>query len=132
MNFEKCLIDTTIWILYFRGEKEVEGRIRSLILEDRAVTTEIVILEILRGARSPKEYRQLYDDLKALPVIRLNEVVWEKSYKVGFELKKAGINLPLADTLIAMVASHHNCLLLHRDKHFPLVEGVIDLRQEPM
>ena len=74
----------------------------------------------------------MYDDLKALPVIPLNETVWDKGYKVGFELKKAGINLPLADTLIAMVASHYNCLLLHRDKHFPLMQGVIDLRQERM
>ena len=130
MNFEKCLIDTTIWVLYFKGEKELESRIRSLILEDRAVATEIIILEILRGAKSPKEYNQLYEDLKALPVIRLNEAVWEKSYRVGFELKKAGINMPLADILIAMVASHYNCLLLHRDKHFPFMEGVINLRQE--
>ena len=26
MNFEKCLIDTTIWVLYFKGEKELEDR----------------------------------------------------------------------------------------------------------
>ena len=41
MNFEKCLIDATIWVLYFKGEKELEGRTGSLILEDRVVTTEI-------------------------------------------------------------------------------------------
>jgi len=130
MNFEKCLIDTTVWILYFRGEKKVEERIRSLILEDRALTCQIVILEVLRGAKSQREYKELYDDLKALSTLQLNEVIWEKSYKVGFELRKAGINAPLTDVLIAMIANHYNCLLIHRDKHFPLMKEVIDLKQE--
>ncbi len=132
MNSEKYLIDTTIWVLYFRGEKELEDKIKSLILEERAITTEIVILEVLRGAKSQKEYNQLYADFTALPILRLNNIIWEKSYKVGFKLRKMGINVPLADILIATIASHYNCSLLHRDKHFPLMKEVIDIRQEQM
>ncbi len=130
MSSKKYLIDTTIWVLYFRGEKELEGKIKSLIFEERTVTTEIIILEILRGARSQKEYSQLYADFTALPILRLNSVIWEKSYKVGFKLRKMGINVPLADILIATIASYYNCSLLHRDKHFPLMKEVMDIRQE--
>jgi len=101
-------------------------------LEARAVTTKIVILEILRGAKSQKEYNQLYADFMALPILKLNNTIWEKSYKVGFKLRKMGINVPLADILIATIASDYNCSLLHRDKHFPLIKKVIDIRQEKM
>lgn len=132
MNFEKFLVDTTIWVLYFRGEKDLENKIKSLILEEKIVTTEIIIMEILRGAKSQKEYNQLYDDFTALPVLKLNNIIWEKSYKIGFKLRKMGIDAPLSDILITMVAEHYNCLLLHRDKHFPLIERVVALKQQKL
>lgn len=132
MNSEKCLIDTTIWVLYFKGERELEYEIKSLILKERVVTCEIVILEILRGAMSQKEYGQLYADFAALSTLRLTDIIWEKSYRVGFKLRKMGINVPLADILIATVASHYNCLLLHRDKHFPLMKEAMGLKERKM
>jgi len=132
MNSEKYLIDTTIWILYFRGEKGLEEEIKSLILEERAVSTEIVILEVLRGAKSQKEYSQLYADFTALPVLKIDDVIWEKSYKIGFKLKKMGINVPLVDILIATIASQYNCCLLHRDKHFPLMKRGMELKQREL
>jgi len=112
------------------AEKDIEDKIRSIILEDRAATTEIIILEILRGARSQKEYNQLKDNLKALNLLRLNEAIWERSYQVGFKLRKAGINVPLADILIAVMVSYYQCSLIHRDKHFPLMTRLVALKQE--
>jgi len=129
MNSEKCLIDTTIWVLYFKGEKELEDEIKSLILKERAAICEIVTLEVLRGAKSQKEYGQLHADFAALSTLRLTDIIWEKSYKTGFKLRKMRINVPLTDILIATVASHYNCLLLHRDKHFPLMKGIMGLRE---
>ena len=132
MNSEKCLIDTTIWVLYFKGEKELEDEIKLLILKERAAICEIVTLEVLRGAKSQKEHGQLHADFAALSTLRLTDIIWEKSYKIGFKLRKMGINVPLTDILIATVASHYNCLLLHRDKHFPLMKGVMNLREKEM
>ena len=127
MNPEKCLIDTTIWVLYFKGKRELKDKIKSLILEERAATCEIVTLEVLRGAKAQKEYNQLQADFVALPILKLTNIIWEKSYKVGFKLRERKIDVPLANILIATVASHYHCLLLHRDKHFPLMKRVMDL-----
>lgn len=132
MNSEKCLIDTTIWVLYFKGERQLEDEIKSLILKERAATCEIVILEVLRGAKSQKEYGQLHADFAALPALKIANIIWEKSYRVAFKLRRTGINVPLADVLIATVASHYNCLLLHRDKHFPLMNGIMGLKEREM
>ena len=129
MSSETFLVDTTVWVLYFKGERSVEEMVRSLILEDRAVTTEIVILETLRGARSRREYDQLYRDLKALPLLSVDQAAWEEIYKAGFRLKKAGFNVPMADVLIAVTAKCHDCALLHRDRHFSLIGDAIGLRE---
>lgn len=129
MSSERFLIDTTIWVLYLKGDKDIEDRIRSLILQDKVATSEIVILEILRGARSQKEYNHLHDDFKALPLLRVDDLVWEESYRMGFKLKSAGINAPLDDILIASLSDRYGCPLLHRDKHFPLMANTIGLRE---
>lgn len=129
MNLERFLIDTTVWMLYFKGERDVEDRVKSLILQDKVVTTEIVILETLRGARSQNEYNQLYDDFKALPLLQLDKAAWEESYKVGFKLRKAGVTVPLADILIAVLAARYACALLHRDKHFPFIAETVKLKE---
>jgi len=131
MSPEKCLIDTTIWVLYFKGEKELENKIKSLILEEKATTCEIITLEVLQGAKK-KEYSQLQADFAALPMLKLTNIIWEKSYKVGFKLRERKIDVPLANILIATVASHYHCLLLHRDKYFPLIKRVMNLKERQM
>ena len=121
MISERYLVDTTIWVRYFSGEASVEGRVKSLILQDNVLTAEIIILETLRGARSAVEYNQLYRDFRALPILILDTYAWEESYKMGFKLRKAGVTIPLADILISALAIRHECPLMHRDKHFSLI-----------
>jgi len=130
MSSERYLIDTTIWVRYFGGDESVEDRVKTLILQDKILTTGIIILETLRGARSQREYNQLYHDYKALPLLPLDSTVWEESYKTGFLLRKAGVVVPLADILISALAICHGCPLLHRDKHFTLIAKHTKLKEE--
>lgn len=129
MNSEKILVDTTVWVLFFRGDESVKDKMLSLILEDKIVTTEIVIMETLRGAKSKKEYSQLYDDFTAIPLLHFDKAYWERCYMVGFQLLRAGITVPITDILIAVQAAHYNHPLLHRDKHFPLMAKIIGLEE---
>jgi hypothetical protein len=121
MISEKYLIDTTIWVRYLGGEKSIEDRVRALILQDKVLTAEIIILEALRGAKTPREYNQLYTDFKALILLPIDASIWEESYETGFKLRKAGVVVPLADILISALCICNGCPLLHRDKHFPLI-----------
>jgi len=121
MTSEKYLLDTTIWVRYFAGEASIEERVRALILQDKVLTCGIIILEVLRGARTADEYSRLYRDFKALPMLSPDTSIWEESYKLGFKLRKAGVVVPLADILISAVAIRHECPLMHRDKHFSLI-----------
>lgn len=121
MSSENFLIDTTIWVKYLRGlDSAVKDRISSLVLEDRAYTSEIVIMEILRGSKSDKEYSMLYEDFLALPQLQTDRNVWETAWQTAYKLKRAGVNIPMADILISTIATHYKCTLIHADKHFNL------------
>jgi len=125
----KYLVDTTIWIKYLRGMDEtVRERLTALVAEDRVFTTELIIMEILRGARSDKDYRMLHQDFMALPQLETDHEVWEAAWKTSYRLRKKGVNIPLTDTLISSTAIHYGCTLLHSDKHFNLAAKHTELK----
>lgn len=125
------LADTTVWVHYLRGDNPlVRDRLPPLMLENRLATADIIMMELLRGARSEKDYRILHDDLAALPRLPINAATWERAWISGYKLRKMGINVPLADTLIAAIAVEHDSLLLHNDRHFAMLAKPLGLRQE--
>lgn len=129
MNPEKYLVDTTVWVKYLRGlDVSIKNRIGSLVLEERVFTSEIIIMEILRGAKSDKEYNMLYQDFLALPQLAIDHNVWEKAWKDAYKLRKGGINIPMADMIISAVAVYYKCTLMHSDAHFNLLAKHSDLK----
>jgi predicted nucleic acid-binding protein len=117
---ELVLIDTSVWILALRagGPVAVRQEVEQLLATGRVATTPIVILELLTGARSSREFRELKEDLEALKQLELSPSVWERAYKLGYDLRRAGLTIPTVDIMIAALALEYDCLLLHADRHF--------------
>jgi predicted nucleic acid-binding protein len=131
MTNEIMLADTTVWIHFLRGSGVLfQERLVPLIMADRLATTPVIILEILRGAKSQKEYDKLSKDLAALRCFDVSTKVWERAYRLGYTLRHKGINAPLTDTLIAAVAQEHNALLLHDDRHYEMIASATTLKHE--
>ncbi|MEI6207718.1 MAG: PIN domain nuclease [Desulfuromonadales bacterium] len=128
---ELILVDTTVWIHFLRGSGiQFQERIVPLIMADRLATTPIVVMEILRGAKSGKEYDKLSRDLAALRFFDISAKVWERACKLGYTLRHKGLNAPLADTLIAAAAQEYNVCLLHDDRHFEIIASISPLKHE--
>lgn len=131
MTSELVLADTSIWIHFLRGSgRRFQERLAPLIIADRLTTTQVIIMEILTGAKSPKEYERLDKDLAALRCIDLTPQLWQRAHKLSYTLRHKGVNAPLTDTLIAAVALEHNLLLLHDDRHYDMIAAVTPLKHE--
>ena len=131
MTNELILADTTVWIHFLRGSGiHFQERIVPLIMSDRLATTPIVIMEILRGAKSQKEYDKLNKDLAALRCLDVSAKVWERACKLGYTLRHKGLNAPLSDTLIAAVAQEYDVRLLHDDRHFEMIASISPFKHE--
>jgi len=131
MTSELILADTTVWIHFLRGSGiQFQQRVVPLIMADKLATTPIVIMEILKGAKSPKEYDKLSKDLAALRCFDVTAKVWERAFKLGYTLRHKGLNAPLTDTLIAAVAQEYNARLLHDDRHFEMIASLSPLKHE--
>src|SRR4030042_3452793 len=132
MPNELFLVDTSVWIFALRKEPvvQIKDRIDSLLKEDTVITTGIIKLEILAGAKTEKEYRRLKSRLDALESIETDDELWRNACEYGFKLRRRGLTVPSTDVLIASCALQWGAVLLHADAHFDLMEKPLGLRNE--
>ncbi len=131
MTNEIILVDTSVWIHFLRGSgTQFQERLVPLIMADRIATTPVIVMEILRGAKTTREYDKLSKDLAALRSFDLSARVWERACKLAHILRQKGVNTPLTDTLIAAVALEYNALLLHDDRHYEMIAAATHLKHE--
>lgn len=125
------LIDSSTWIEYLRpsGSAKIKARIRKILESEEAVTCGIVVVEILRGARTEKDYRLLRDSLLSLPGIPINREVIERASRWGFQLDRKGSQVPTTDLIIAS-CTHKTARLVHADKDFEIIASIGEIDQE--
>ena len=125
------LIDSSLWIEYLRpkGSKTIKARVREALQREEALTCGIVIVELLRGARVEKDYLDLQDSMFSLPMVLMDEPVFERAARWGFELDRKGKLVSTTDLLIAS-AAHQQVTVLHNDSDFELIASELPLDQE--
>ena len=112
------LIDTSVWIEALRpgGDAICRRLVGELVASGQAATCEVVIAELLRGARSDEEAEEWDDALRGIQVLDM-EGVGDTAGRIGRAMRAQGKTPPLGDLLITAVALHHGVALLHRDRH---------------
>src|SRR5574337_898203 len=120
---EHVLIDTSAWILALRSDGSAQARrtVEQLLQAARAVTTPVIMLELLSGTRSAHEFSELKEEFEALTPLELTPSVWEAAFRLGYDLRRLGLTLPTVDVVIATLAMEYGCILLHGDRHFEQV-----------
>lgn len=116
---DEYLVDTSAWIASFRekGNEKLKDFLRTSIERDRVATTNIVVVELLQGCKTRKEYDALKERLDILPIFALDDKAWAFAYETGYGLKRKGITVPTVDILICSIAKAHALRVLHHDEH---------------
>ena len=120
------MIDTSVWIDYFNGKESKETNILDEILgEGDAVIGDLILLEILQGFRTDKDYNLAKKNLKNLDQYELfGKQMVDKCATNYRSLRKKGITIrKTADVIIATFCIENNMPLLFSDRDFlPFVE----------
>ncbi len=95
------------------------------------VSCDIVVPEILRGAKNKKDFDELHDSFLSLPRIPIDEKVVEIASRWGFEMNRKGKIVSTTDLIIAS-AAYKNAKLLHIDSDFKVIASFYDLEEETM
>lgn len=126
---DKILVDTSVWIEFFRKKAPYHKAILEVIDSRRICCTGIVLAELIQGAKSQKEHDVLKEFLYVFDFLHDSNELWEKAGELSFSLRLKGKIVGLADCYISVVASSNNVKLFTLDKHFEIIskETKLDL-----
>jgi hypothetical protein len=114
--------DTSAWAELFRERGSAVGRRLEAALgqPENVAVTEVVVMEILAGARSPRHQEELRDLLLGLPLLRLRGLADFERAAALFQLCRAGGETVrnLLDCLVAVSAIDAGAPVLHVDADF--------------
>lgn len=127
MTRRLTLVDTSAFIEADRHPgSDVAAAVVDAVTDGRAATCSVVVAELLTGCRGLAEYRKMQRALGALAWLPLTDECWTRAAALGFNLRRAGITVPLTDRLIVVIARLHEADVLHCDTHLDLVRETPD------
>ena len=115
------VVDSSVWIDYFTGNHSLETeKLDSLLGEELVAIGDLMLVEVLQGFRSDKDFRQARKLLLSLTVVNmLDTAIAIKSAENFRALRKKGITVrKTIDAIIATYCMENKLSLLHSDKDF--------------
>lgn len=127
--------DTSAWVEFLRGTTHPVSKALARLIEreEEIAVTEVIVMELLAGARAGDQARQLRSRLLAFPVLRLEGLAdFEEAALIYRSCRDAGETIrSLSDCLIAVPTIRAGAAILHNDADFETIARHSALRAQP-
>ncbi len=123
------LVDTSIWIEFFRDRHRVE--LESIAVDREILTCLPVVQEVLQGFRDEAGFRTARAAMLALPILEspLSSDVFLTGVDLYRRASRAGLTVRSSvDCLIAACALRHDVEVFHLDRDFDALARISPLR----
>ncbi len=90
----RVLVETTIWIEFFRGRSKVAQQLEILLMENAVWTCGVVMFEVLQGIKSEGEKNKILSILSTLPYVEMTKKLWQSAAGLSILVRKNDMNLP--------------------------------------
>ena len=127
------LVDSSVWIDYFRGDTNAHTQQLDEWLvqpEMEVLVADLVLFEVLRGFRQDSGFQIAHDFLLELPSVEIggidNALLAAEHYR-SLRARGYTIKSPI-DVLLASYCITHSHTLLHRDVDFDAIETLRGLK----
>ncbi|MBB1250370.1 PIN domain-containing protein [Rhizobium sp. G21] len=128
----KVVVDTSVWIDWLRDLRTEEtGRLSDIVDKDELLLGDLVLLEILQGARDEGHAGRLERLLRRFTIVNMLNVDIAVAAAAHFRfLRSRGVTVrKTPDLIIGAYCLDQGCALLHSDRDYqPMVEH-LGLRQ---
>jgi len=124
----KVLVDTSVWIEFFRGKEPGKSAVERLMDEGAICCVGLVMAELIQGARSEREIEVLKEFVSVFDFLDEDVATWEKAGRLANLMRKKGSTVPLSDCYLAVLASCGAVAVMTLDSHFDLLTNELDLK----
>ncbi len=111
------LVDTSVWIEFFKGKK-IASEVDRLLDDNLAALCGPILTELLRGIRTEKDRGAVIPLLQGCRFLEQPQLLWEEAGTLGFHLRAKGIVVKTMDLLITTYAVAHRTPILTLDSDF--------------
>jgi len=118
------LVDTSVWIDFFRGVPSIKIALEKLLAKDEIFTAGPIVYELLQGVRLPEEKKQVKEALLSTNYLEITLNDWEEAALLSSTLRAQGITLPMTDILIGLLAKTRDLEVISFDPHFDQIPGI--------
>ena len=120
------LVDTSIWVDYFRGGNN-SSELDTLIDENLVATNDIILTELVPYLKVKRQITviKLLQEVSRIPM----QINWEELIEYQVRCLQAGANgVGISDLIIAQNARANNCRIYSLGKHFRLLSQIMKLK----
>lgn len=122
----RVLVDTSVWIAFFRGDEAAKG-LFDLLDSNRVCTNDLILAELIPSIQHRRE-GQLGEMLGSIERIEL-KIPWSQIIEMQMANLKNGINkVGISDLIIAQNALQNGIPIYSMDKHFSLMKEITGLK----
>ena len=118
------LVDTCIWIEYFRSNSPLSIKLEGLIELDAVYTSGIVLYELFQGIENKREKATLEEVFKGVPHVYMSTQTWINAALLSSSVKRKGNPIHSSDIFLAQLAIENNMMIFTKDTHFKKIPGV--------
>ena len=128
MSGKRILIDTSVWINFFRDETpSFSQKVDEFLSKNEIYVPKIVVAELIQGSKSDREVMAVKEFLEAFHIIDQKEDTWIKAGELSYQLKRKGKRVNLADCYISIIAEEYGCQIFTLDEHFKDIQTAIEI-----
>ncbi len=120
----KIIVDTSVWIEYFKNQPGVAGSIDKGLLSGTIYMVGPVVSEILQSAKTENDYQALNANIGGVPFIETVFADWQLAGQLSYSLRRKGVTLPITDCLIAAISINKEAYIYTLDQHFKQIPKV--------
>lgn len=129
MRDENILIDTSVWIGYFKNTNpQLNEMVDEVLTYGSIFVPKVVMAELLQGAKTEKEMSIIENFFGAFNIIDQTEDTWFNAGKLAFSMKRKGISIHLVDCYIATLAKENDCMIFSLDEHFNSIKKFLQIK----
>ncbi|MBN1189617.1 MAG: PIN domain-containing protein [Dehalococcoidales bacterium] len=124
---DKILIDTSVWIEFFRKKEPFYSRVSKLIDDDSVCCTGVILAELIQGVKQGLDISVLRDFLYVFHFLEESRELWAEAGKLSFTLRKGSKQVGLIDCYIALAAYNEKAAILTLDSRFTEIKKHLEI-----
>jgi len=120
------LVDTSVWIEYFRSGNNGE-KLDYLIDENLVVTNDLILAELIPFLKI-RNQRKVVNLLNNINKIEIH-IEWDQLIEFQYKCLKNGLNgVGIPDLIIVQNAKQNHCEIYSLDNHFKLIKDIVKIK----